>query len=625
MYVNLRAFDPAASPMTPAEAVRGFLDALGVPAQRIPVDLDAQAALYRSLLADRRILVVLDNARDAHQVRPLLPGGPGCAVVITSRNRLTGLITTDGAHPIGIDLLDAAEARELLAQRIGASRVEAESDAVTELIARCARLPLALSVVAARAAVLHRSYSLATLAAQLRAADRGLDAFDDEDPAGDVRAVFSWSYRQLPAAPARLFRLLGLHPGPEIGPAAAASLAATTVPPARQMLAELSRMHLLTEPAPDRYGLHDLLRAYAAELVGGGENETERAAAVRRMLDHYLHTAHAADRLLDPHRHPITLERAEPGVEPEQITGHQQALDWFTTEHPVLLTAVQQAAQTSFDGHAWRLAWALEDFMDRQGHWHDWGRIHQTALAAAQRSADPEGQAHAHRGLALAQARLGQLANAQIHLRRALNLFDALGQQTNQARTSLSLGLLMERQGDYHAALRHTRWGLDLYRTVNNRSGQAIALNSIGWYLAQLGDHRQALTHCQQALVLHEQVDDRWGQAAAWDSLGYISHMLNQHREAIACYRRALDLFVELSDKYEQAATLGRLGDVHQAIGDVTAAGDSWRAAREILCQLGHPAAGEADAKLRNLGAVRRGPRPAGGAGQASTAEWVPR
>jgi NB-ARC domain len=289
LYVNLRGFDPDGAAMEPSEALRGFLDALGAPATRIPESLSAQAGLYRTLLAGKRILVVLDNAKDAGQVRPLLPGSPGCLAIVTSRNQLTGLVATDSAYAMTLDLLGSGDARELLALRLGSRRVAREPDAVDEIIAGCARLPLALTIAAARAAG-SPSFPLAVLATELREATRALDPLNGGDPATDVRAVFSWSYHALTTDAARLFRRLGLHPGPDIALPAAASLAAIPQDRARALLGELTRAHLLAEHAPGRYAFHDLLRAYATELARAHDSQNVRNAAAHRVLDHYLHT-----------------------------------------------------------------------------------------------------------------------------------------------------------------------------------------------------------------------------------------------------------------------------------------------------------------------------------------------
>jgi hypothetical protein len=325
LYVNLRGFDPSGSPMEPAEAVRGFLDALQVSPQGIPASLEAQAGLYRSLLAGRRMLVLLDNARDADQVAPLLPGAPGCLVLVTSRNQLPGLVAAAGAHPVALDLLSRDEAVQLLARRLSHDRVTAEPHATQELVTRCAGLPLALAIVAARAAT-HPEFPLAALADQLHEARDGLDGFDGGDTATDARAVFSCSYHSLGTPAARLFRLLGLHPGPDVTAGAAASLAGHPVAQVRPLLAELARAHLVVEHAPSRYAFHDLLRAYAGELAHTQDTGTDRRAATHRMLDHYLHTAHGADLLLYGHSETITPDPAQPGVSAERLSDHDQAM-----------------------------------------------------------------------------------------------------------------------------------------------------------------------------------------------------------------------------------------------------------------------------------------------------------
>ncbi len=361
LYVNLRGFDPSSAPLGIGEAIRTFLDALQVPPDQLPAGLDAQAGLYRSLLAGRRMLVVLDNAGDAAQARPLLPGDGGCLVVVTSRRQLTALAATDGARQVILDVLTGAEAHDLLAGRLGAGRVAAEPAAAEELAVLCARLPLALSIVAARASA-GPGLPLATLAAGLRDARGRLDVLDGGEAAADARAVFSWSCKQLSPPAARMFRLLGLHPGPDATVAAAASLAGISPGQAGRAIAELTGACLLAEHAPGRYACHDLLRACAAEQVGAAEDPAERQAAVERAVDHYLHTARAADKLLYSARLPIPFADPRPGTQPEHLATHAQALAWFDAEHKVLLAATGLAARYGLDTQAWQLPWAMETF-----------------------------------------------------------------------------------------------------------------------------------------------------------------------------------------------------------------------------------------------------------------------
>jgi transcriptional regulator with XRE-family HTH domain len=367
LYVDLRGYHPSAAPMETADAVRGFLDALGVPPARVPSTPDAQAALYRSILADKRVLVVLDNARDSEHVRLLLPGSATCLVVTTSRDQLTSLIATNTARPLVLDLLEPEEARELLAHRLTTHQIEAETRAADQIIASCARLPLALAIAAARAASSPR-LSLDTLAAQLRQTLSSLDALAVGDPYADTRAVFSWSYRGLSNAAARLFRLLGQHHGPDIALTAAASLAGQPTHQTQTSLAELCRAHLLIEHRPSRYTFHDLLRAYAAELAHHHDSSTEIRNALHRALDHDLHTAHTAATLINPDREPIHLPKAQTGTVINQLTDHDQAMTWLTDEHTTLLAAINQANTIGLDTHAWQLAWTLSDFLNCEGN-----------------------------------------------------------------------------------------------------------------------------------------------------------------------------------------------------------------------------------------------------------------
>jgi tetratricopeptide (TPR) repeat protein len=600
LYVNLRGFDPGGSPVAPSDAIRSFLDALSVPPARVPAGLEAQVGLYRSLLAGRQMLLVLDNALNAAQVRPLLPGAPGCLVVVTSRNRLSSLVVAEGARPVTLDLLTHAEARQLLQQRLGADRVTAEPAATDEIIARCARLPLALAIVAARAAV-QPHFPLHAFAKELAEAGDGLEPWSDPDAVADLRAVFSWSYRALPAHVARLFRLLGLHPGPDLSASAAASLAGTTAPQARRQLTELAQAHLITQSAPGRYRFHDLLRAYATELAGTVDSDADRHAATRRMLDAYLHTAHRAAMLLYPHRQPIVVDPPRPGAQPEGLDDQASALAWLTREHPVLLAASTHAAAIGSDPHVWQLAWSLTDYHQRQGRWRDWEATQTNAVAAAGRLGDRSAQAVAHASLARALIYQQRYDDAYPHLQHSLDQFRRLDDLAGLARTHLSVTLMFAQQGRHHDALAHAQQGLALNLKLDNRTGQAQALNGIGWLHAQLGHHRDALHYCHQALALHKEIGDRPGEASCWDSIGCSHHRLGEHEQAASCYWRALELVRAHGDRYNEAGVLNRLGDTHHAAGEPDAARAAWQAALDIYQELDDPTADEVRDKLNHL------------------------
>jgi DNA-binding SARP family transcriptional activator len=366
LFASLRGFGPSGTPAAPAEVIRQFLASLGVTPGQVPADPESQAALYRSLLAGRRLIIVLDNVRDPAQVRPLLPGSPGCLVLVTSRNQLTGLAVSVGVRVLSLGVLPEAEARVLLERLLGCDRAGAEPGAVGELVRLCAGLPLALTNVTARVAARPR-LPLAVVAAGLGDGQARLDGLGTGDPATDVRSVFSWSYRQLSAGAARMFRLLGIHPGPEIAVPAAASLAGRPAGEANRMLDELAAAHLVSESLPGRYACHDLMRAYAAELAGRYDSREDRRAASARMLDHYLHASHAAARLLRPARDPVTLTAPGPGVTPEVPADRAQALAWFEAEHRVLLSVIAHAGRRGLDVHAGQVPGLMTYFLHIRG------------------------------------------------------------------------------------------------------------------------------------------------------------------------------------------------------------------------------------------------------------------
>ncbi|MEU9338183.1 BTAD domain-containing putative transcriptional regulator [Streptomyces sp. NPDC048290] len=359
LHVDLRGYGPGGGPREPGQVLEAFLAALGVAPSAVPAGLDARAALYRSVLADRRVLIVLDNARDIAQVQPLLPGAAGCLVLVTGRGRLSGLVARHGACPLPLGPLSATESREMLARRLGGHRVAAEPDAADTIVELCARLPLALADVAARAAH-HPGFRLAHLAAELRAGHGSLDAFTGHDTGADPDTVFSWSYRTLSAEAAALLRLLAQHPGPDLGLAVAAALTGQPGPRVRPRLTELTGASLLHEPFPGRFVLHTLVRAYALERAAEQDSARERTAATFRLLDHYLHTTHHAAAFLGPRRPSVLLPPPVAGSAPLRFGDRAQAANWLRAECRTLRAVVEYAAAHGHRDHAWHTAHALD-------------------------------------------------------------------------------------------------------------------------------------------------------------------------------------------------------------------------------------------------------------------------
>ncbi len=370
----------------------------------------------------------------------------------------------------------------------------------------------------------------------------------------------------------------------------------------RPLLTELTDSHLLSEHLPGRFTLHDLLRDYAAELALTHDRSAERHTAVRRLLDHCLHSAYRASLHLNPYRDdPITDPLPEPTVPGEDFADHQEALAWFTAEHAVLLAVQERAVSDELHAHAWQLAWTLMPYFDRGGHWHDSVAVHRRALEAARRQGSSRGRAVSHGCLAYAYMRLSRYEEVATHLGQALDLYEALDDPVGQAHAHRTMTWLGDRQGRYDEALVHARQALALFEAVGHRTGQARALNALGWFCSQLGRHEEGLHHCEQALRLLEATGDRFDQADTLDSLGHVHHRLDQVEEAAGCFRRALDLYQETGDRYNEADTLSSLGDVRLSAGDRQAAAALWRRALPLLEELGHVDAGQIRAKLAAL------------------------
>jgi transcriptional regulator with XRE-family HTH domain/tetratricopeptide (TPR) repeat protein len=600
LYADLRGFGPAGVPVEAAVVVRRFLDALHVPPARIPADADAQFSLYRSMLAGKRMLIILDNVRDADQARPLLPGAGGCLVLVTSRNELAGLVALEGAIPLPVGLLSPGEARDLLARRLGADRVAREQAEADELAGLCARLPLALNIAAARAAA-RPSMPLRDLTAGLR--DARLDLLSAGPGHADVRAVFSWSYRALSVPAARMFRLLGLQPGPDISVPAAASLAALDHGPARLALNELTGANLLAEHAPGRYVLHDLLRAYATEQARACGSEDERRTAIRRVLDHYLLTAHAAALFFVRHGQPPRPLETSAGVTGVLLADREQAQAWCQAERLVVSAAISLAADTRFAAHAWQLAWSLEAFPEQRRRWQEQIATGQIALAAAEQADDELGQAYACRHLGQAMVTGGLQAEARDHLQRAVTLFGQCGDQISQADTQITLAEALGRLGLLAEALALSQRSLKVYEAVGHGTGQAWALNEIGWYHLMLGSYEQGLAACQDAIESNRYADEpylRYLKASTLDSIGYAQHHLGHYSDAVASYQEAFRMAQSVEKDRLQATILDHLGDTYLVAAGASAARDAWEQALAILGDLPHPCAGNILAKIRD-------------------------
>jgi tetratricopeptide (TPR) repeat protein len=597
LYVNLGGFGQPGAPMDPGEAAASLLRALGTTADQIPASRQERCAHYRRLLAGRRMLLILDNARDEEQVRPLLPGAPGCMVIVTSRNEPADLLP-GSTRLLTLDVLAEADARDLLARALGTTRLAADPTAVNELTSVCARLPLALAITAAQARA-RPQLTLATLAMELRDT-KGPDALDTDDPAASVRAVFTWSCQNLSQPAAEMFRLLWLHPGPDIAAPAAASLSGLPVSRARELLGELCRGHLLTEHTPGRYAHHDLLRAYAAEQAATMD-ETTRHAALARVLDHYLHTAHRAAYLLNPLRELVSLTPAGPGVTPEPLAGHQQALAWFEAERQVLLSAITVAAGAGFEAHAWQLPWAMSDFLDWRGDRLDWAAVNRAALAVATRAGDISGQAVTTRLVAHAVSRAGDFEQARAYLTDCLALCQRVGDRSLAGRVYLTLCSVSVKQDRHFDALNHAEQALSLFREIGDQPGEAAALNNIGYCHLELGDRRLARTFCEEAMAICRRSDNVPMEACTWESLGEIESQFGRYADAADCYQHALSLYQGLGDRRSEGVVLTHLGDNQNAAGDRGLARDTWQRALVILDNLQHPEASGVRRRLRGV------------------------
>ena len=585
LYVNLRGYDPN-QPVSTGDALAGFLRALGMAGQNIPIDVDERAAAYRSLLDGRRMLVLLDNAATVEQVRPLLPGTPSCLVVVTSRDCLAGLVARHGAQRLDLDLLPAQDAIALLGALIG-ERVEAEPEAAARLAGQCARLPLGLRVAAELAAT-HPATSLAALVGELADEQRRLELLDaGGDPHTAVGAVFSWSYQHFPTNVMRAFRLLGLHPGPNLDPSAAAALIDTSLDRAQHLLDLLARAHLIQPISLGRYGMHDLLRAYATHLANVEDSEKERRAALTRLFDYYLATAATAMTTLAPAEHdrrpriPLQATLTLPVVE------LAAARAWLDTERGTLAATCAYTAAHGWSGHTIRLATTLFPYLNNGGHYPDALTVYTHALRAARHTGDRVGEARVLINVGLVYWQQGSHQQAADRYQQALALAREIIDRVGEARALDGLGRVYWRQGPYRQAIDHFQQALGLFREVGDRVGEAWALDGVGHVYWRQGHYQQAIDHFHQALALAREIGDRVGEARALDGFGHVYWRQGHYQQAADHHQQALALFREIGDRPDEAHVLTNLGLVYRRQGHYQQAADHHQQAVALTHELG--------------------------------------
>jgi DNA-binding SARP family transcriptional activator len=596
LWVDLRGYHHRAA-VTAEQALASILRAFDIQGRDIPAELDSLVGLYRSVTDGRRMLVVLDNVSSVDQVYPLLPGGVGSFVLVTSRNELTGLVVEKGAQAIRLDPFTTGQARQMLARRLGGHRVDAERDAVDRIIGRCGGLPLALAIVAARA-VARPGFALDALDQQLADASDQLDNFASPDGGVDVRAIFSWSYQTLTAPAARLFRFLGLHPTTELSSAAAASLVGAARSEARRLLDELAGAHLVTERVPDRFALHDLLHPYATELATGHETSQQRRAGQRRLLEFLTCTALNARPLLQPSESDVAVRVNVDSLVPLTFGSERHAREWYQAERHNLIAGVDLAYALRFDDLCWRVAYASWIYLHLNSSWNDVLRTHEMGLRAAERSGDRAGEAHMLSGIGSAYRATGRRDLAVQTQRRALGIFREVADVPGTATALSNLGAAYRDAGMFDEALACSRQAYEVDRARNEPGNMAISLYQIGLTLTAAGRAADAIPVICESLGSLHQIGHRRGEALVLYALATAHTHLGQHDAAADHYRTALDINLENGDRRHQAATLDGLGDALHKTGRFRESHDAWKHALAIYEELGAPDAAGLLAKL---------------------------
>lgn len=588
LYVDMRGYGPGPA-LDVGQALDTFLRALHVPAEQIPVDIEGRAALYRSVLTSKQVLIVVDNVSTVGQVRPLLPATSTCMAIITSRSRLSGLVTREGASRMTLDVLTPEEAITLLGDSIGGDRVSAEPQAAADLARRCAYLPLALRIIGERIANTPFT-TLADFVADLALVNHQLDALTvDDDELSDVRAVFSWSYRALPEETARFFRLLGLHAGSDISVAAAAAIADVSLPRARNLLDQLTAAHLMQNSARDRYLFHDLLRAYALERAHVEETLEQQRRSRRRVYTWYLWMAEEGRRVILPYSHAVALPPAGPDLPITPPSTVAEAMAWFERERLNILDTIRQADELGDHDVAWQLPVVSDGFFELKSYWADWRDVHLTGLRAARSAASRLGEAANLRCLGDAYWRLGQRETALDCYLQGVDASRDVGDHWVEGFCLRGLGLLDEEVGQTEQAMDLYRQAREVFRQHGIARGEGMSLLSLGNCHRARGNLDAAIAHYQESVTILGGINDQWSVAWASYPLGLAYQQAGQLDEALERHTHALELFRRFDDRRCEGLTLAALGDTHDAAGKRDDAQRCWQQAFEILDPLGDP------------------------------------
>jgi DNA-binding SARP family transcriptional activator/tetratricopeptide (TPR) repeat protein len=592
LYLNLRGYS-AGEPIRPAAAMEALLRSLDVPTERIPAEVEERSALLRSTLAGRRTLVLLDNARDAAQVRALLPGA-GSLVIVTSRNQLRALSIRDGAQRLTLQRLSTCEAIELLGAAAGPERVAAEPQAAEQLADLCDRLPLALAIVAERA---QRADTLSQVVQALTNEMAGLDDFGSGTD-DDLHAALSWSYRTLEPRAAAVFRKLGLHPANDISLDAAAVLADLPVAQTKQALDQLVDAHMVDQLRANRYELHDLIRLYATEEARRHESDDDSEAAIRRVLDWYLHAVVSAESVLQSNRRFEFVAPFTPSVPPPRFTDQAQVFAWLEQEFECLRSVVRWAGSNGWGGHAWRIVIAMTTFLDRRIAWREGVEVLETALHAARAMNDRVGEGYALNSMGCLQLDKEEAGAARDNLEQALDCFTDMGHRHGEMMALGNLSMALSELGEPVHAQQVAEKAIHIARTLGYRRGIANNLNNMALAYSAMDAHESAVDCFLQADLLFEEMGDNETKAFNLYGLGCSYAAMRQYAKAIRAQRRSVAAFEVVGSRRWQAVVMQDLGNTLSAAGHREFARGAWTAALGVMRELGDPRAQKLERSL---------------------------